>query len=251
LAVTGALFISVAYMLNGRQAETQFNQALRDYESKIQSVANDVSSGFYETGVFNCIPGAGSSPVTFNNVPPIQEAGTNQNCIFLGKMITTNTNSSDIFTVMGRRISGGLDVKTIAEATPAAVYQPPLDITEGYTHRFGLQLRRAFVIGTATSVGGFGFISELAGGAALSAPVTGSRGVLLYRLGSTVAPNNQSRQLNDDDMAVPANYIRADEGIRLCFWDGGRRRGEITIGANASQTSTFVTAGSGVSSDCL
>src|SRR3990167_10157354 len=55
LAITGLLFISAVTLFRGKQTQTQFNQAMHDLESKIQSIANVVKSGsFPDSENYNC-----------------------------------------------------------------------------------------------------------------------------------------------------------------------------------------------------
>ncbi|CAN5448737.1 hypothetical protein BH10PAT3_BH10PAT3_8270 [soil metagenome] len=255
MAVTGAMFLSVSLMLSGKQAETQFTQAVRDYESKIQSVSAEVRNGYYQSGTFNCSATDIAGTKVNISALPVAEAGTNKGCVFLGKVMTMGKTSADIFTVAGRQFIGASnsgDVKDLGQAVPKAVARAGYDVTEQYEYKYGLEVKNVYLIGTPplTSVGGFGFMIELGGGAGSGNPVTGSRGVLLYRLAGPTAPNTNVRTLNADAIDAAGSLIAAPEGIRICLWDGGNRRAEITVGANASQSETFVTIGSGISTEC-
>jgi len=255
LVVTAALFAAVAALLSGKQATTEFNQAVRDYESKVQSVASQVAAGFYTTGSFNCNGDNTGNPVTFSRTVPINAAGANISCLFMGKMMTAGTTSSDIFTMAGRQYKTSTtsgDVVTIDDAKPVAVYDPgnSVDVTESFTYKFGLTIKNVYTINGNVSTGGFGFLIELGGGTAAGSPVTGSRGVLLYSLANNSAPNVADRGTNAARFGVVANLALAPGGIRICLTDGGTHKAEITVGANGSQTSTEVTIDAGISAVC-
>ncbi|HSX23561.1 MAG TPA: hypothetical protein VLE74_00460, partial [Candidatus Saccharimonadales bacterium] len=47
LAVSGALLVSALLIFNGRQQRIEFGQSIRDIDSKIRDVLNDVSTGVY------------------------------------------------------------------------------------------------------------------------------------------------------------------------------------------------------------
>jgi len=113
LAVSGALLISAAAVFRGKQGQTQFNQAMRDLDSKIQSYISDVGAGIFpEAEQYLCqLDSATNRP---HLVTGTQVAGSNQDCIFLGKAIETAVGSNKIavYTVLGNRtyISGGSSV---------------------------------------------------------------------------------------------------------------------------------------------
>lgn len=258
LAITASLFTSVAVMFNGRQATAAFNQAVRDFESKIQVLANDVATGSYNSGGITCTNSA--TGVTFSSTTGTQ--GKNLGCIFLGKMITVGLSpegitKADVFTLAGSQYnSSGVDVLNLSEAKPRAVYSSTdsqIDVTDSYTFSNGLLLKSVYDIGLAKSTGGFGFLSELGGSSGPGNADSGSRSVELYSLYNntiTTIPNTNNRQANVTLINLTTNYIKATRGIRICVWDGGKRRGEITIGASGSQTSTEVTIDNGVSAEC-
>ena len=47
LAVTGLLFISSVALISGKQNQTAFDQSIRQIQSQIQQIINEVSIGFY------------------------------------------------------------------------------------------------------------------------------------------------------------------------------------------------------------
>lgn len=106
LAVTGALFVSAALLIAGRQQQTQFDQSIREVQSQIQQVINEIGHGFYpNSGDFSCEAGS-SGPPTFTGAAAGQ--GTNEGCIFLGKAIQfgvadTDPEIFDVMTIAGRQ----------------------------------------------------------------------------------------------------------------------------------------------------
>lgn len=55
LAVTGAVFASTITIVSGQQARTEFTQAVRDVQTRIQDISNDVTTGFYHNpGTLRC-----------------------------------------------------------------------------------------------------------------------------------------------------------------------------------------------------
>jgi hypothetical protein len=133
LAVSAILFAATIGLINGKQAETQFNQKMRDTRSKIQDWLNDVSTGF--TGgnpdTQNCII-SGGRPQVNSGAPSVSPA-----CIFLGKAIEfpvagPNADQLQTYSVFGCRLkgcgpTGGLPA-SLSDATPT----PQTAFTETY-----------------------------------------------------------------------------------------------------------------------
>lgn len=137
LAITTAIFLSAATIFRGKQAETQFNQAMYDLESKINLVVGDVGRSVYPGESYTCDTSGDNRPyLTFGSTGPI---GGSQNCIFLGKAIEAKENAEQIrvYTVLGNRtyLVGGTRAPVTsfdqAQATIAANNaDPPVPIEE-------------------------------------------------------------------------------------------------------------------------
>ncbi len=244
LAVTGSLFFSAALMLGGRQAQTEFSQSARDYESKIQSVVSEVTQGYYPS--VSCLaPASGKVQVPSG----ASSTGASTGCIFLGKVMNMHTNATDIITVLGRQFSSGtVDVKTLNEALPVKVANPSVDVTENYIHKYNLRPIRILSLGDAGTYQAFGFMHQLAGGASIySASDTGSRGILLYAIAGDASNNTSTSQSITIDETT---LVRQASGIRICLEGGNGKRAEITVGARGTETATDVLLDTGVSSEC-
>src|SRR5688572_13139275 len=83
LAISGALFVSAAIMISGRQNQTAFDQSVQQIHSQIQQALNEVSAGYYPNNTdFQCTALVSGSPPTISSGSASQ--GTNSGCIFLG-----------------------------------------------------------------------------------------------------------------------------------------------------------------------
>lgn len=126
LAVSALLFGSTMVLLAGRQAKAQFTNAVRDFETRILDVANDVSNGYYQSpGDIRC-NAIGSITVSESG----GEQGANKDCILLGRVIKLGYGSGQegekygVYTLIGKRttIPGGGDVSGLASATPRLLW---------------------------------------------------------------------------------------------------------------------------------
>ncbi len=90
LAVTGALFVMAMVAINGKQAQAEFATGVRDFNSRIQSIINEVNNGYFpENASYNCkfaggLPGA-ALDLSTGGSPSGQ--GTHPDCVFLGKVV--------------------------------------------------------------------------------------------------------------------------------------------------------------------
>lgn len=139
LAISAALLGSAINLITGRQNQVEFDQRMRDVQSKMQDWINDVSTGFTggDPSQQNC---------TLNGTTPVVKAGGSSNdpeCVFLGKAIqfTDNTVNPDYsehiytYSVFGTRLTTSNELATnLVESNPEpAVGQggpPVLDLTE-------------------------------------------------------------------------------------------------------------------------
>lgn len=122
LAVTGALFISAATLISGRQNRTQFTTAINNLQQQLQQVINEATSGYYpNNSAFNCtrqvLTGPSITAAASNN------QGSHGDCLFLGKVLyfgnIPDKTQYAVYSVAGNRLnSTGAPAKTLAEAKP-------------------------------------------------------------------------------------------------------------------------------------
>jgi type II secretory pathway pseudopilin PulG len=164
LAISGVLLLSSFAFLSGAQARNRFSQAMRDTQSKIQDVLNDVPTGFAggtkDTTGLSCkrVAAGGPDHPKFNT-----GAGTNNGeCVFLGKAIQfTDKNSPPLpgqesliytYSVFGLRnytpiAEDERPVANLVEASPIAAvdiasYSGSGDLTDVYTIPGGAKVKK-------------------------------------------------------------------------------------------------------------
>lgn len=140
LAISGTILASAIALFRGQRGETEFSQSMQDIASKIQFYVHGVGTDReLVTDQYTCIL-RGERP----HLQDIQrEQGTSQDCLFLGKAIQVEPDSSKIFiySVLGRRTKpiGGSGkrepVTTYEEANPTPIIDEipdGADLTEEY-----------------------------------------------------------------------------------------------------------------------
>lgn len=126
-------------LVQGWQGRVQFEQSMKDLNSKIQQYAQDVSSGFFPGSSRYGCTAVGGRPQLNNNPQNLAD------CVFLGKAIgaAIGSGSLNIYTVLGDRVipngspNAGQPVSSFNDANPTAMNQPGYDLTDSYPILWG------------------------------------------------------------------------------------------------------------------
>ena len=118
LAISGVLLSSAILMFRGQQGKTEFTQGMRDVDSKIQNLAQNVTASIPTSSQACSV-----NPEDPNSRPTLSSSttasvGTNTDCIYLGNAIqaATGTDYLTIYPVLGMREA---DSFLYARPTPA------------------------------------------------------------------------------------------------------------------------------------
>jgi type II secretory pathway pseudopilin PulG len=249
VAVTGVLFLVAYATISGKQNQAQFTQSVREFQSNMIDIMNDVSSGYYPTssaaggGVQCSLSGGPGSRVHFtNNTGGTQ--GANLDCTFIGKVLQFNRTQDkfNVITVVGTRVdSTGAENTDIASAHPVAGIDDTTSVNLSETQQLKGGLRVVDVITTDTNVpspGSIGFFtsfpkynqSAIAG--ALSTDMIGIRNTSITdNLSlSPASANNAVSQTNNLDSLV----FGLNPTVVICLEQDGQssngRRAALIIG---------------------
>lgn len=270
LVVTGALFLSVAGLVSGRQQKNEFLIGSRGIQTQVQQTISDVTNGYYPNlNDFSCANN-GANKLVFTGSG--SEQGTNAGCIFLGKVFLFGNAASGsdddikVFTVAGLRMKDNDVVTNLTDARPTLIYNnssyapgAPTDI-DTYHINYGLKA----VSGNATAylddasgasvpIGGFAVLTTLdrtTDPTASDYHPTAARQVdIIPIVGSSVSQGIDSFVGHADCYLQAANdpansclgtpvVLGPDSGVHICFASGGTNQSAlITVGANNSATS--------------
>lgn len=128
LAVSAAMFTSAMALINGKQNRTEFTNSVRNFESSLNDIANDVSNGYYNNATST--GGSYKCSVNGNNITLGTGASTPDGCILIGKAIQfgpsgSNKEKYSTINLVGKQfINGSIangDVKDINESSVFAV----------------------------------------------------------------------------------------------------------------------------------
>jgi prepilin-type N-terminal cleavage/methylation domain-containing protein len=242
LAVTGVLFSAIVVTLSGRQAKTQFTQAVQEIQSQIQQVISDVATGYYPSAHnFNCTATLAGPQFTAGTT----EQGGNEGCIFLGKAIqlgvpsTKNTiEDFKIYSIAGlQRTTTKEEVQTYTQALPKVVSSGAIDTTETKSLLYGLTTKEAYYGASNTQVATIAFVNSLASYSGGSI-VSGSQQVRVMPVRNSTLGMTQAQAITNINSQLATSDIDPSTGVRICFVSGGTNQsGLITIGSNGRQLS--------------
>lgn len=259
LAISGGLLAAAMFLIAGQRQRTEFSQAIREIDSQIQEVINNVGTGYYaNTGNFICDGTTGR--------PRLQTAtgdtqGTNKDCIFIGRVLQFGVNGSNgeaynVINVVGLKqyLSGATykQSQSFAEAKPTAMAPgdgASADFPDATDRRkLGYGLSIASIKVGNQSVGAVGFFGSLAPyGATNGNLVSGAQSVDLVPIPNTALNASQTSVVNAINAMDTASVTKNPSGgVTLCFQSGGTNQyGQIAIGNNGRQLTTTLTIQSG------
>lgn len=124
LAVSAALLISALTLVNGSRSKTEFNQGINDFQQQINSIASNVSTGYFPgTDALACKNVSGSQVLDTSGVA--QSIGTNDQCVYIGIVLKFGSDDTfNAYTVAGaRRTTTAIskEVTQMSEAKPTLV----------------------------------------------------------------------------------------------------------------------------------
>lgn len=237
LAVTAALFLSVAFLINGRQSKTEFQQAINEVVTQIQQTANEVSTGYYPD--INNISCTGTGSLSFSHGNPNQ--GTNKGCIFIGKIMQFGISGGPgtneqyaTYTLAGCQYDSCDATHDVATSPTGAEVKVALSANQKTDLLNGLTTKWMKYNSGASVAGAVGFLQTLG----TSSPVncsglcSGSQQVQLW----VVVSGSPLGQINPN--AISHSDIVQANDVTICFQSGSTNQsGLVTIGGNGRQTS--------------
>ena len=254
LVVTGALFVAIAATLAGRQNAAQFTHAIQSVQSQLQQTIDQVSAGFYPTqDNFICADNAGSVQITAGS----NSQGTNQDCVFLGKVIQFGVQNTDpeqyqVYTIAGLRTATAGATSPFQSASPTvigvsgsyATYSTTQALEYGLTTLWIRSNKNSTCTAANCSIGAIGFLMEP--GDLVSSSTTGyssgAQQIDLVPLPGTGLAQSTSQAVPYIESTLSDTTLTADapinpsNGVQLCFVSGGTNQsGLITIGGSGRQ----------------
>lgn len=248
MAVSSVLAVGALRLVGGQQAKTEFAQAVRDLDLRLQDAINDVSTGYYvNKNNFTCSASPGGPSI----VSGAGAQGQNKDCIVLGQVVEFGVNNGQeirLYPVVGLRQAGSppKDVTTLAEAQPTAIAKTSVadtvpDGTQIEALLYGLRVKSVTYDNGAgpVGVGAVGFLTSLDASVGGGLQFGSKNADLYYVDGTSLTPPDSyftATRIN----ALTKNMKNPSRGIAICLESGGgySQHAIITIGSNGRQLST-------------
>lgn len=241
LAVTGALFVSAAIMIAGRQNRTAFEQAVRNVHSQIQGIIDEVAIGHYSNrNDFSCTPGPGGPQIG----PGSNGLGKNSGCIFLGKAIQFDVQGTDpeqfaVYTLAGLQKQFGTNLEAVNRATALPKVIEPANTTvqlESGLTTYDMWYNTG--TGGNQPLGAVGFMTSLAKYSGTDI-ISGSQSVIAIVVPGTDTDRTTTETIQAINTNFPSGPFDPAGGISICFASGATdQSGLVTIGGTGRTTET-------------
>lgn len=225
LGLTGLIFLIVILSINGRIAQSQFTESMRDMQSYLQLKQQEVFDGVNDGTSIDCE--ANTNYLVYGGSPGNSSA---TQCVNLGRAIVFDSPNVNTYTVFGKLIASGLygesDYVLIEESRPSR-YDFGASGIEDKTFRWGLEYYAAKRPDGSITNNSFPM-------AFIRSPSSSRIITLAYsdvsRIDVTSTSDSYASLGLGNTNIVPVE----DQPIELCFQDKDDRRAHITI-AGGSQ----------------
>lgn len=256
LAASSGLVLIIIALITGQQGKTQFAQAVREADARIQDVMNDYTTGYLvrSDNVSCTADSSGGRPALTSSA---SQQGRNVGCVYVGRLIQPNPDSSTytVHSLIGRQYTAGVfstQTSDIVSAKPVLLHPtssnssiPNLSITDEFTA--GMKLHSAIYLDSSNNpqtAGAFGIVSNFGtttGGSLVSDKQTPQFFVL-------TAPYATDTALADKfETGITSADFVIDRPLALCFESASSKQYAIikfgTNGGGSITTTTTIAGG--------
>lgn len=231
LVISGVILATSLLFFRGRQARIQFTQGAREIEAKVKTTMNEVASGYYPNkGDFSCTTGPEGPVISVGSA----EQGSNESCVFLGKVMKFQQEGYDAYTVVGLRESGGSLSTSLQESLPTIEES----IKESFNLPWGITITKVVSfdngsISTKSSVGALQSLGEFDDSGAEEDVISGSQSVSLIPVGTGL---NDSFETFENNVQAMKDSDRKPDKVYICLKSaGGDRQATIILGGQGKQ----------------
>lgn len=246
LAIGGTMLVSATVLLKGTRSETEFIQAMRDVDSKIQTIISGINSGSYNVSDrYQCALVGGRpylAEIASGGAP--HEVGTSSECLVLGRAIQGVVGKSQLYirTVLGARYYTNAAGQKIAAANLFETKPTPATIENGgdLTETFTITARGAVLKSTSYNDGATrGDMAGIYYDPAVTTNRVTTQALIgrVYELQSS--PSDPNANVNNFIQERPGYRSYQLSKWKLCFESNdGKRTGYLTLSVSAIGVNT-------------
>lgn len=237
LVISGVILATSLLFFKGRQQRIQFTQGTREIEAGLKTVLNEVTTGYYpNNGDFSCVEGSEGPVLDFDDS---NEQGSNENCIFLGKILKFDRDGYIAYTTIGLRKNG----PTLSSSLEASKPTVSDNITQSYQLPWGIRITKVVsvknssksnrsAIGVLSSLGNFSSSDD-----GLSFDIaSGSQTASLLPIGAGL---DDPDEVFKDNVKAMKDTDRRPNKVLICLESGGGdRKAAIILGGDNKELNT-------------
>lgn len=232
VALTGMVFLIIVFSMQGRIANSQFTESMRDIQSYIDSQYSEVFNGVADGVSSGCTVNSGS----------ISSPGGSSECTSLGRVIYFNEKNTSIHTLLGKRLNTEdlqlSDLEVLEEALPTRYASGGNPFEKDY--RWGVQMT-GFINKAHPTQSTIVKTAPLALGIVRS-PASNNILTLAYEDVNKVDSETLSSPYENINGGSARIYTKDKFNIRICFSDnGGKNNAYISIGGDDNNKSVDLT----------
>lgn len=246
LAISGFMFVLAASFVQGRQGKAEFQQGMNAVNTQVRDVMNDVGNGYFPSNEnFRCEATSGAPSFPTGGTAKAQ--GTNQGCVFMGKVMHfgvagTDLSGYSIYTLAGRQYKGtqqeGIFPTSFSEARPVVVRASTVDMTDRGRLKWGLRITKATTTATDPNgvrpLSGIGFFSSFGSYETSDSLSSGSQSTVVVPIFGPLDASEDAMMGAINSYVVDGNVDRTPN-IVLCFEGGRGQFGTLTLGGGEGQ----------------
>jgi len=231
LAVSSVMFLIAATFVSGKQASAAFTEGTNEFASQLQTTIAQVINGQYSDVALQCSSNGTTTTVSIGG----NGQGTNNSCIFLGKVVFLAQGAYgpnyQVLPLAGARIVGSAPGGIVTPAQEAPAVIAPLISQEVVPQQLDVSSVQETDAGGAThNFVGIAFLEGLGSVDASGNPTGAGQNVSLYYInGLTPATAGVNSLLANGNNYKPAKTVT------ICVNDG-KRYAELTLGSAAGST---------------
>lgn len=225
IALSSFLFIVIFSRINNSINKSQFTEAARDLQTKLQLTYSEVSNGISDGAVNECFLSGGdtlSFPTSADTT-----LGNDEDCVLLGKVITFYSDQMTTESLVGLRLDSSefgsnSEAGLVAKSYPVLYKDPSGSRVPFVTkYRWNKKVESVTVNGTRVNASGANPVSSIA---FMRSPKSGAMLAMAYVSTSRVDYSSSS-----NDYSENADVLYRPD-IQVCMDEGGGEAAILTIG---------------------
>lgn len=253
LAVSAAMFVAAMLLIAGQQSRAEFVNVVRDFETRLVDISNDISTGYYQSTPGLLCHDTSSGPDFTSGAG---ELGAHKGCMFIGKVIKFGSiidGDKSKYAVLGMAgnttttVGGSIPVASLGQSLPRVIQNASAYELVSFGHGATIE-KVTYNNGSDANAHAIGFFTTFQGSSLRKD--SGSRQTTILPYPSVVFSDQSTttvNKLNNISASVTGtNYdslslMNPSGGVTICIKSGGiKQYALVKLGVAGSNNSTVI-----------